>query len=335
MRALLPLLLMLSLADAETPRIVQSEFIFATNPVPSCHASTIVETKDHTLVSAWFAGTAEKHPDVGIWSARFVNGKWSPPVEVATGVQPDGKRLPCWNPVLFQPREGPLMLFYKVGPSPSTWWGMVRRSDDAGQTWSEPTRLPDRFAGPIKNKPVQLADGSLLCGSSAEDFTTGPPWQIHFERSPDLGKTWEMISVPVTATTPAAIQPSILSLADGRLQAVGRTRAGKLFSTLSSDQGKTWRALTLLDLPNPNSGTDAVTLKDGRHLLIYNHTTKGRSPLNLAISQDGQKWESVLALESEPNQEFSYPAIIQTADGLIHATYTWKRKLMKHVVIRL
>jgi predicted neuraminidase len=312
---------------------VKSEFIFETNPVPSCHASTLVETTDHTLVSAWFAGTAEKHPDVGIWSARMVEGKWTPPVEVANGVQPDGKRWPCWNPVLFQPRTGALMLFYKVGPSPDTWWGMLRQSDDAGKTWSEPTRLPDRIAGPIKNKPIQLADGSLLCGSSAEDFIAGPSWQIHFERTPDLGKTWEMIAVPVTKDTPPAIQPSILSLADGRLQAVGRTKVGKIFTTTSADQGRTWSPLTLTDLPNPNSGTDAVTLKDGRHLLIYNHTVKGRNPLNLAVSKDGQVWEQVLALENEPNQEFSYPAIIQTADGLVHATYTWKRKLVKHVVV--
>jgi predicted neuraminidase len=335
MRTLFALLIMASLADAETPQIVKSEFIFETNPVPSCHASTIVETADHTLVAAWFAGTAEKDPDVGIWSARLVDGKWTQPVEVANGVQADGKRQPCWNPVLFQPREGALMLLYKVGPSPSTWWGMLRRSTDAGKTWSEPTRLPDRIAGPIKNKPIQLADGTLLCGSSAEDFKDGPSWRIHFERSPDLGKTWEMISVPVSKQTPPAIQPSLLSLADGRIQAVGRTRAGKIFSTVSADQGKSWAELTLLDLPNPNSGSDAITLKDGRHLLIYNHTAKGRSPLNLALSSDGQKWERAMDLENEPNQEFSYPAIIQTADGLVHASYTWKRKLMKHVVIKL
>jgi predicted neuraminidase len=90
--------------------------------------------------------------------------------------------------------------------------------------------------------------------------------------------------------------------------------------------------MTLIDLPNPNSGTDAVTLRDGRHLLVYNHTAKGRSPLNVAVSTDGDTWQAALVLENEPG-EYSYPAVIQTADGLVHAVYTWKRQRIKHVVI--
>ena len=68
-----------------------------------------------------------------------------------------------------------------------------------------------------------------------------------------------------------------------------------------------------------------MTLKDGRHLLIYNHTDRGRSPLNLALSKDGKSWEGALVLENDPGKEFSYPAIIQTSDGLVHMTYTWHR----------
>jgi predicted neuraminidase len=318
---------------AAEPGLVRSEFIFETNPVPSCHATTIVEAKDGTLVAAWFAGEAEGKPDVSIWTARQVDGKWSAPVKVAEGTQPDGKRFPCWNPVLFQPKEGPLQLYYKVGPNPVEWWGLLRLSEDNGKTWGEPRRLPDGILGPIKNKPVQLKDGSILSGSSAEGFKVGPSWQIHFERSRDNGVTWEKIAVEQPATGPASIQPSILFLRDGGLMSVGRTKNAKVFSTISNDQGSTWSKVDLTDLPNPNSGTDAVTLKDGRHLLIYNHTAKGRSPLNLAISKDGLVWEAALVLEDEPKAEFSYPAIIQSADGLVHVTYTWKRKLAKHAVI--
>ena len=77
-------------------------------------------------------------------------------------------RHPCWNPVLFDVPGAGLMLFYKVGPSPQTWWGMVRTSRDSGRTWSEARRLPDGILGPIKNKPVRLADGTLVAGSSTE-----------------------------------------------------------------------------------------------------------------------------------------------------------------------
>lgn len=320
-------------APAVGPALLRSEFIFEPNPVPSCHATTIVEARDGALVAAWFAGTAEGKADVGIWSARFSGGHWSAPVELANGVQPDGKREPCWNPVLFQPKEGGLLLFYKVGPSPSRWWGVLRTSADSGQTWGEHVRLPGKIQGPIKNKPVQLADGTLLSGSSLEELSPPPIWQIHFERSSDLGKTWEFIKVPQSENSPPAIQPSILFLGGENLMALGRTRSQKVFATQSADSGKTWSEPALLDLPNPNSGTDAVTLKDGRHLLVYNHTAKGRSPLNLAISRDGKVWEAALVLENEPRAEFSYPAIIQTADGLVHITYTWKRKLVKHAVV--
>src|SRR3569833_3887214 len=90
--------------------------------------------------------------------------------------------------------------------------------------------------------------------------------------------------------------------------------------------------MTATNLPTPNSGTDAVTLKDGRHLIVYNHTTKGRSPLNAAISTDGKEWKMAHVLEDEPG-EYSYPAVIQTSDGRVHITYTWKRERIKHVVL--
>jgi predicted neuraminidase len=318
---------------AETPSaIIKSEFIYESAPFPSCHASTIVETAGGQLVTAWFGGTKEGHKDVEIWVSRLTKDQWTAPVMVANGVQADGTRWPCWNPVLFQPQTGDLMLFYKVGPSPTQWWGMLRTSSDQGITWSEPTKLPDGVLGPIKNKPLQLEDGTLIAPSSTEGYTDAPSWRIHFERSSDLGKTWEIITPAVVADTPSSIQPSLLKLSDGHLQALGRTRSGKIFSTISQDAGKSWSPLTLLDLPNPNSGTDAVTLRDGQHVLVYNHTSKGRSPLNLAVSSDGTNWNAGLVLESEPG-EFSYPAIIQTADGKLHITYTWKRELIKHIVI--
>ena len=85
-------------------------------------------------------------------------------------------------------------------------------------------------------------------------------------------------------------------------------------------------------LPNPNSGIDAVSLKDGRHLLIYNHTAKGRSPLNVALSDDGTTWKAGPVLEDEPGQ-FSYPAVIQAANGRVHVTYTWKRQKVRHAIV--
>jgi predicted neuraminidase len=329
-----PLPIMTALVTAGTalvsaqPGLLKSEFLYEAAPFPQCHASTLAQSSNG-LVAAWFGGTREKHPDVGIWLARLEGGAWSKPVEVANGLEPAGRRYPCWNPVLVQPKNGPLLLFYKVGPSPDTWWGMLIRSEDSGRTWSGPRRLPGQFIGPVKNKAVSLANGELLCPSSTED----QGWRVHFERTPDLGQTWEKIGPVNDGRQIGAIQPSILFHPGGRLQALGRTTKGKVFEVWSQDGGRTWGPLSLTALPNPNAGTDAVTLRDGRHLLVYNHTARGRSPLNVAVSVDGRQWQAALVLEEQAGQEFSYPAVIQTSDGLVHLTYTWKRQRIKHAVV--
>jgi hypothetical protein len=211
---------------------------------------------------------------------------------------------------------------------------MLRASPDDGRSWSEGQRLPDGILGPIKNKPFRLSDGSIIAPSSTETPDSPSTWRVHFERSSDAGATWS-VSRPAAAAEGSAIdaiQPSILTHGGGKLQAIGRTRSGRVFQTWSEDSGQTWSPVTLLELPNPSAGTDALTLKDGRHLLVYNHTPKGRTPLNVAISRDGRAWTTVHVLENQPG-EYSYPAVIQTADGLVHITYTWRRERIKHVVL--
>ena len=305
-----------------------SEFVNDPMPTPSCHASTIAEGPKG-LVAAWFGGTREGNQDVVIWLSRQEGGKWLPAKEVANGVQADGTRHPCWNPVLFQPKGGPLLLFYKAGPACDRWWGLLMTSADGGGTWSEPKRLPNGMIGPVKNKPVELAGGRLLCGTS--DELGG--WRMHVEWTADNGQTWARTGPLNDGTRLHAIQPSFLLHKNGSVQAVGRTRSEKLFSIVSPDGGTTWGGMTLLDVPNPNSGTDALTLKDGRHLLVCNPVPKGRSPLAVLLSDDGMTWKTALTLESEPKAEFSYPAVIQTADGKIHITYTWKRLKIRHVAL--
>lgn len=312
--------------------ILASQFLYESAPFPSCHAATLVEVTGG-LLAAYFGGTHERHPDVCIYTSRYDGSQWAEPVQVADGVQPDGSRQPCWNPVLFRSRGGPLMLFYKVGPNPREWWGMVKRSYDDGRTWSAAERLPDGILGPIKNKPIQLDNGDILSPTSIEGPQVG--WRVYFERSSDGGQTWTATEYVDQDPSVKAIQPSILIHSQTDLQAIGRTKSGRIFETWSSDAGRTWSRLSLTELPNPNSGTDAVTLADGRHLLVYNHsaTEKVRLPLNVAVSEDGREWFSAAVLETEPPGQYSYPCVIQTTDGLVHIAYTWKRLRMKHVVI--
>jgi predicted neuraminidase len=327
------LLLAMGLAaagDAPSP-IVLSEIIGARAPFRSAHASTIVETRDG-LVAAWFAGSGEGNPDVGIWASRRDGSGWSEPAEVADGRQPDGTRHPCWNPVLFQPSKGPLVLFYKVGPSPSEWWALARTSTDGGRSWSEAVRLPAGILGPIRAKPVELPGGDVLAGSSTED--TG--WVVHMERwtpgdlaSPAAWKKTGPLNDPGEFE---AIQPTILVHSPKRLQALCRSRQRVITQIWSEDGGATWGRMTATALPNPSAGIDSLRLADGRFLLVDNPTTRGRSPLEVAVSADGASWRRALLLEDSPG-EYSYPAAIQARDGRVHVTYTWKRERIKHVAL--
>jgi predicted neuraminidase len=327
-----------AIASSPSPVIVGSELVYESAPFPLAHASTIAQTRDG-LVAAWFGGTHEGHPDVGIWISRHEGGRWSPPVEVANGAQPDGSRHPCWNPVLFQPAGGPLLLFYKVGPSPRAWWALVRVSNDDGRSWSAAAKLPDGVLGPIRAKPVERPGaGELLAGSSTEHAG----WVAHLERWRSAGGwtlealasagSWSRSAALNDPSEFGAIQPTILLHSPKRWQLLCRSRQGVVTEVWTEDAGLTWTRMRATGLPNPSAGIDALRLSDGRFLLAYNPTTTGREKLEIAVSADGKSWRPAVTLEDAPG-EYSYPAMIQTRDGLVHVTYTWKRYRIKHVVV--
>ena len=327
------------------------EFIYEKAPFPSAHASTIVELASGDLMAAWFGGTQEGYRDVAIWGATRSNGQWSEPRELAR--EPS---TPCWNPVLFYSKDKKLWLYYKYGTNPSMWACARRTSDDNGETWSVVEHLPAGLYGPIRAKPLVLKDGVIVSGTSVESYRN---WAAWVERSIDNGKTWSRIG-PITvpqnvlsgngesktirevpgssdwAATEGIIQPSVVCLGGKRLRFYARStaRTGRICVADSSDAGKTWTQARPLELPNPNSGLDAVALKDGRIVLVYNHTSTGRTPLNLGVSADGENFKMFCVLENQPG-EFSYPSMIQSRDGDLHITYTWNRKKISYVRIKL
>jgi alpha-L-fucosidase len=125
------------------------------------------------------------------------------------------------------------------------------------------------------------------------------------------------------------------------MQLLCRSRQDHVVQAWSADNGATWGPLSFTSLPNPNSGTDAVTLKNGLQALVYNplprgkNWSSGRAKLFLAVSKNGVDWAPIFTFENGATGEYSYPAIIQDEQGRIHVTYTAERKNIRHVVMRV
>lgn len=314
--------------------LLAGEFVFDSAPFPACHASTLVELRDGDRLAAWFGGSAEGRPDVAIWGARRVDGHWSPPLELAR--EPG---VASYNPVLFYTQDQRLWLYYKFGPSPSTWSAARRFSTDDGKTWSPVEHLPAGLYGPIRAKPLVLPDGVVVSGTSVESYGS---WAVWIERSVDRGRTFTRIgpiAIDIAAPehgTHGLIQPSVVALGPRHLRLYARaTRSiGKICVADSFDNGLTWTAAHGIDLPNPNSGIDAVALRDGRVVLVYNHSESQRTPLNLAVSTDGEHFRGFMTLEQDAG-EYSYPAMIQNRAGDLEITYTWNRRKIKYARVGL
>jgi predicted neuraminidase len=324
--------LMISTSSAQS-----KEFIFESAPFASCHASTIVELRNGDLLAAWFGGRNEGAADVAILTSRHHAGHWSAPLVVAREA-----KTPTWNPVLFHTKDGRLWLYYKFGVGPRKWKAARIWSDDEGANWSAPERLPSDNYGPIRAKPLVLDDGTVVSGSSVEDDHS---WNVWIERSSDNGKTWRKVG-PITVPPGIAaakhgapnsdapygiIQPSIVSLGGSHLRLYARSSAhiGKICIADSLDNGSTWSQARPLDVPNPNSGIDAISLANGWIVLIFNDSSSERTPLNLAVSRDGEHFRIFSTLEDSPG-EYSYPAMILGKGESLHMTYTWNRKRIRY-----
>ncbi len=306
---------------------IRKEFIFGDQrPHASCHASTLVRMPDGSFLAAWFGGHAEGRDDVSIWGAIRNSNGWTEPRRLAR-VQ----ECAHWNPVLFVDDDGVVHLWFKVGPTFEEWTTWVQTSDDAGRTWSPARQLVagDQIGrGPVKNKPIQLADGTWLAPASVEKNRV---WDVFVDRSEDRGRTW--VASPLVARDrtlvpdPGVIQPTLWESEPGRVHMLMRSTRGVICASDSLDAGRTWTHVRRTSLPNNNSGIDLA--EDGRGMLLLAcnpvNAPNLRSPLSLLASLDnGASWDRVYDLETD-RAEYSYPAVVATPQGFA-GVYTWKRE---------
>jgi predicted neuraminidase len=144
----------------------------------------------------------------------------------------------------------------------------------------------------------------------------------------DWGQNWHT-STPLIGA--GNIQPSIVRRQDGSLYTLMRDNGPppkRLHQSESRDRGETWSTVTDSDLPNPGSGAEIMSLRNGHWVLISNDTERGRNSLAVQISDDegrAWKWKRHLELDA-PGPDagsFHYPSIIQAKDGTLHASYSY------------
>ncbi|HOO55702.1 MAG TPA: exo-alpha-sialidase [bacterium] len=297
---------------------------------PQNHASTIAEMPNGDLLVTWFGGTSEGLGDVALWICRksAQTGEWSKPERLV-----DNPELAEGNSVLFTDSKGKVWLFYvlKYAEKWDAWDQcnvFLKTSEDSGMTWTEPRKLTDKLGWMIRNNIIELEGGTLVLPTYIEE-----PIHSYIWTSNDGFETREEYSVPVTE--PGNSQPSIVYLNNGKFLVFGRYHGvpGKIWMSMSSDYGKTWKKPRKMKFNNPDSAINGIRLKSGSIVLAFNDSKWYRTPLTVALTEnDGRNWDFKKNLETE-KAEYSYPFMIQSEDGLIHLTYTSEnRKFINHVI---
>ncbi|MHA1338811.1 MAG: sialidase family protein [Promethearchaeota archaeon] len=318
------------------------------------------------LMAVWYSGKAEQSKNQSIFASFFnyelqsnmkINGNWSKPFILSKSI-----KFPEGNPVIWKDFEtNNLFLFYAIMETENPikkafgrgWFHcklFYKISKDNGKSWSNPKVLKDELGYMVRNKPIRLKSkkGRILLPMYKEV----PPRSL-IAISDDDGISFrfsELIEDHEKYPRKRGLmggsgntQPTIVELENGVILALMRTRLHKkIFRSISEDYGETWTRAEEINLPNPDSGIDMIKTFQNKLLLVFNNTIRGRNKLSIAISDDnldtkdaGKHWKVIGDLEYEPKKEFSYPCIIQDYNNLIHITYTFKRKTIKHVVFCL
>jgi len=308
-----------------------SELIFERIPnAPVHHCSTLTEAPNGDLVCVWYGGSYESSDDQVLFVSRRKKGEraWSTPEVLVTGtlMHPPG------NAVVFRIDSERMGLIWgrmdasrpiRRGGGWSQCQLMIRFSNDNGHTWTDDREMPGLFGCLPRNAPITLHDGAFAVPLSGKTAGRSGGFLLVTR---DAGRTWQPSGV-----MPGGSQPTVIQRDDGSLLAFLRSFPNILRSE-STDLGATWTIPEPTDFRCPGSGIAMCRLDNGHLVLVYNNSpTHDRTPLNIVRSTDeGATWDDLRILE--PNWgEYSYPCVIQTSDGTIHVTYTFRRYAIKHV----
>jgi predicted neuraminidase len=319
--------------------LYQMQFLPIPEDTPQVHSSTLTELPNGDILAAWYGGTREHGPDVGLYAATLdhATGRWGP-WRLITERHQSQKEIGRYvktvgNPVLFTDPHGTTWLFYAT-VSVGGWSGAAinfKTSTDGGRSWTEARRL---VLSPLLNMVTMIRTPPLLY----DDGTIAlPAYHQGISKFPELvhlSASGEVLDKQRMDQARASLQPSIVATSPTDAIALLRNMAGGIKELTSSTAGETWSESARVDLPSPNSSLMAARLPDGRLLLAFNNSDH-RTKLSLAASDDdGRHWKVVYEFPEEEGF-FSYPALLATPGGTVHVTYTWNRVQIKHVMFNL
>ncbi|MBL9173644.1 MAG: exo-alpha-sialidase [Verrucomicrobiales bacterium] len=324
------------------PAFVREELLEPGPGVASVHVASLAEFAPGRLAACWYGGSKEGARDVGIYLTvrdGAPGSHWSPPTAVVFA-QTAERELQRYvkkvgNPLLFSDGQGQLQLLF-VSIAAGGWSGSslnLRRSPDAGKTWSPSRRLVlspfYNVSELVKNAPIPVEGGGWCVPIYHEMIGKFP--ELLWLGVPDA-LTTAVRSRPFGGRT--AFQPALVPLGARRALLLCRTAGDRteLFGSRTEDGGVHWSSPALVGLPNSGSGIAAIRMSDGRILLAFNDTQSGRDNLRLAVSADeGVTWRRAATVASEPGADYSSPYLLQTRDGRFHLVFTWKRLAIRHV----
>lgn len=305
------------------------------------HGASLVELENGDLLATWFSSSKETDSEARIYGAEWnaKSGQWSQPRVI---VDEDYSKS-VGNTALFRDDDGIIWMFFaavRIGGWSGSMVDYIQSRDD-GKTWSEGQTLVYHLGNLPRNPPIRVGDHRMLVplfvdfmyeanlvGSYTAliDYRDGEILDKHYASLDDYD----------------AIQPTVVKMDDGRTLLLARDKSDRFIRRAwSGDDGRTWSPVTMTALPNPGAAVCAVYLPEIKTVLLaYNHSRKGRNPLSLAVSTDGGKtFTRVTDLEfnpEDPGASYSYPALLVTKDGMIHAIWSHdKRAALKHVRFNL
>lgn len=280
--------------------IVDENYVCSSPVTPENSEPSIISTGERIIV-VWSGGTDKMYPDASIWLSKLEEGVWSSPVKIAGGAVDDSLKFPCSHPVLYKISGHSIGLFYKVMKNESQWEVYFKLSNDDGDTWSESVCLPEGV-------DINPAIGMPLKSFSGIKYFTNKSVVLKYKNS--------------------------------YMRLLSAKGAEKIRYCISDGGTKTWTCDDTTNLPCGNTPISAISLEDGRQLLVYNHVLAGDgkghgcfSPLNISLSVDGRKWFASLVLEDNISGKYYMPSAIQTSDGFVHIVYSWHDEKIKYVKI--